>query len=71
MNKFLISLDKFFNKLLILSFIVFIIFFLGACGIKQKPTINNQDIFLSQARIEYQNMQAFKQKNESFYKQFK
>lgn len=69
MNKFLISSDKFFNKLLIVSFIVFIIFFLGACSSKQK--INNQDIFLSQARIEYQNMQVFKQKNESFYKQLK
>lgn len=66
MNKIFISLDKLFNKILIISFLVFIGFVLAGCTSRQ-----NNNTMPSNARIEYQNMQVFKQKNESFYKQIK
>jgi hypothetical protein len=70
MNNFLMVANKFFNRLLIASVLIFIGFCLAGCASRpQGQAVRGESV--SQARLEYQNMIRFKAKNKAFYTQLK
>jgi hypothetical protein len=77
MYNFFISCNRFLNRLLIASILVFCGYCLAGCArathaIPQGQAVKQvQSESVSQARLEYQNMIRFKAKNKAFYGQFK
>jgi hypothetical protein len=71
MYKFLLSGDKFFNKLTFCAVLIFIGFVLGGCSPRQHGNThqlaNQYTPAISTARSEYEAMQKFKAKNKAFY----
>lgn len=67
MYKFILKLDGFFNKLLILSVVVFVAFCLGGCSQRLHLQPDLSDSVPSDARIGYEAMQKFKASHKAFY----
>ena len=67
MYKFILRLDRFFNKMLILSVVIFVAFFLGGCSPRLHEQPDLRDSVPSDTRIEYEAMQRFKASHKAFY----
>jgi hypothetical protein len=73
MNNFLMVANKFFNRLLIASVLIFIGFCLAGCASRPNHATQGQetDTVPSNARHEYESLRGFKAKNKAFYTQLK
>jgi len=68
MYKFIIKFDGIFNKLFLISILIFIGFVLGGCSPRQHMQADLSDSSPSNARLEYEAMQKFKDSHKAFYR---
>lgn len=67
MYKFILKIDGFFNKMLILSVVVFVAFCLGGCSQRLHLQPDLSGSVPSNARIEYEALKKFKASHKAFY----